>query len=139
MEMRLLALRHGETAWSRERRFAGSKDIPLTAEGRRQCAALAQALAGSGAAAVYASPLVRARESAEPLAAAGCSAHDRPVGTQPTPLAVQGVAAKDQAPATLEHGRANRHSAALWPNRKRRSGQWPEVVRNVNAPAPQHR
>jgi len=36
------------------------------------------------------------------LAVAGCSAHDRPVGTQPTPLAVQGVAAKDQAPATPE-------------------------------------
>lgn len=69
MELRLLAIRHGETAWSRERRFAGSQDIPLTAEGRRQCAALAQALAASSIAAVYVSPLVRARESAEPLAA----------------------------------------------------------------------
>jgi broad specificity phosphatase PhoE len=70
MELRLLATRHGETAWSRERRFAGSKDIPLTPEGRRQGAALAQALAGASIAAVYASPLARARESAEPLAAA---------------------------------------------------------------------
>src|SRR5438093_1321811 len=70
MELRLLAIRHGETAWSRERRFAGSRDIPLTAEGRRQCAALAPALAGSSIAVVYASPLGRARESAEPLAAA---------------------------------------------------------------------
>jgi len=70
MEMRLLAIRHGETAWSRERRFAGSRDIPLTADGRRQCTALVQALAGSPIAAIYASPLVRARESAEPLATA---------------------------------------------------------------------
>jgi broad specificity phosphatase PhoE len=70
MEMRLLAIRHGETAWSRARRFAGSRDVPLTADGRRQCAALVQALAGSPVAAVYASPLVRARESAEPLVAA---------------------------------------------------------------------
>ncbi len=70
MELRLFAIRHAETVWSRERRFAGSRDIPLTAEGRRQCAALAQALAGSSIAAVYASPLARARESAEPLAAA---------------------------------------------------------------------
>jgi broad specificity phosphatase PhoE len=69
MELRLLAIRHGETAWSRERRFAGAQDIPLTPEGRRQGAALAQALADSPIAAVYASPLARARESAEPLAA----------------------------------------------------------------------
>ncbi len=70
MEMRLLAIRHGETAWSRERRFAGSRDVPLTADGRRQGAALVPALAGSAIAAIYASPLVRARESAEPLAVA---------------------------------------------------------------------
>jgi broad specificity phosphatase PhoE len=79
MEMRLLAIRHGETAWSRERRFAGSKDIPLTADGRRQGAALAQALAGTSIAAVYASPLVRARESAEPVA----SALGLPLGFEP--------------------------------------------------------
>ena len=70
MELRLLAIRHGETTWSREHRFAGSTDISLTAEGRRQCAALAQALAPLPIAAVYASPLARARESAEPVAAA---------------------------------------------------------------------
>ena len=36
------------------------------------------------------------------LAVAGCYGHDRPVGTQPTPLAVQGAAAKDQGRATPE-------------------------------------
>ena len=70
MELRLLAVRHGETAWSRERRFAGSRDVPLSPEGRRQCAAVAQALAAFPVAAVYASPLARARESAETVAAA---------------------------------------------------------------------
>ncbi len=37
------------------------------------------------------------------LAVSGCRGHDRPVGTQPTPLSVQGAAAKDQqARATPE-------------------------------------
>jgi probable phosphoglycerate mutase len=65
---RLFVLRHGETEWSRARRFAGRRDVPLSAEGRRQCEAAAQALAGTGAAAVYASPLERARTSAEAIA-----------------------------------------------------------------------
>ena len=70
MELRLLAIRHGATAYSQERRYAGSQDIPLSPEGHRQCAALAQALGIFSAAAVYASPLMRARESAAPVAAA---------------------------------------------------------------------
>jgi len=67
-KLRLFVIRHGETAWVRERRFAGSRDIPLTEEGRRQCEAVARALAGSSIAAVYASPLERARASAEVIA-----------------------------------------------------------------------
>jgi len=70
MELRLLAIRHGATAFSQERRYAGSHDIPLSPEGWRQCSALARALESFHAAAVYASPLVRARESAAPIAAA---------------------------------------------------------------------
>ena len=52
----------------RERRFAGSRDIPLTEVGREQCAAVARALAATTIAAVYASPLERARASAEVIA-----------------------------------------------------------------------
>ena len=52
----------------RERRFAGSRDIPLTEVGREQCAAVARALAGAAVAGVYASPLERARVSAEVIA-----------------------------------------------------------------------
>jgi broad specificity phosphatase PhoE len=66
--LRLLAVRHGATEWSRARRFAGSRDIPLLAQGRLQAEAVAQALAGSFAAAVYTSPLERARTSAEVIA-----------------------------------------------------------------------
>src|SRR2546429_1443464 len=66
--MRLFALRHGATDYSRERRFAGSRDVPLTTDGRLQAEAMAQALAGVGAAAVYTSPLERARVCAELIA-----------------------------------------------------------------------
>ncbi|MBI2159948.1 MAG: histidine phosphatase family protein [Candidatus Rokubacteria bacterium] len=67
-KLRLYAIRHGETAWTRERRFAGARDIPLTEEGLRQCEAVAQALGGKPVAAVYTSPLERARASAEVIA-----------------------------------------------------------------------
>src|SRR2546430_17625627 len=66
--MRLFALRHGATDYSRERRFAGSRDVPLTTDGRLQAEAMAQALAGAGAAAVYTSPLERARVCADLIA-----------------------------------------------------------------------
>ena len=48
----------------RERRFAGSRDIPLTEVGREQCAAVARALAGTTVGAVYASEICRAKETA---------------------------------------------------------------------------
>ena len=67
-KLRLFVVRHGETAWSRERRFAGSRDVALAPEGLRQCEAVARALASQVVAAVYASPLERARASAEVIA-----------------------------------------------------------------------
>lgn len=66
--LRLFAIRHGETAWSRERRFTGVRDVPLTDRGRRQSEALAAALAEAPVAAVYTSPLERARVCAEAIA-----------------------------------------------------------------------
>jgi len=66
--MRLLAVRHGATEWSQARRFAGSRDIPLIAQGRLQAEAAAQALDGTFATAVYTSPLERARTSADVIA-----------------------------------------------------------------------
>ena len=66
---RLFAIRHGATESSRARRFAGSRDVGLTAEGRTQCEAAARALADTPLAAVYTSPLERAQVSAEIIAA----------------------------------------------------------------------
>ena len=66
--LRLFAIRHGETAWSHARRFTGARDVPLTEWGRRQSEALATALAKAPVAAVYTSPLERARACAEAIA-----------------------------------------------------------------------
>jgi probable phosphoglycerate mutase len=66
--MRLFAVRHGATEYSRERRFSGTRDIPLTTDGRLQAEAVAQALTGASVAAVYTSPLERARVCADLIA-----------------------------------------------------------------------
>jgi phosphoserine phosphatase len=68
MGVRLFVVRHGETGWSRGLRFTGRQDVPLTAEGRRQAEVLAHALADVPLVAVYASPLERARVTAEAIA-----------------------------------------------------------------------
>jgi broad specificity phosphatase PhoE len=65
---RLFVVRHAETLWTRERRFTGWHDVALSENGHAQAAAAAQALAAQAVAAVYASPLERARMSAETIA-----------------------------------------------------------------------
>jgi probable phosphoglycerate mutase len=58
--------RHGETEWSLSGRHTGRTNIPLTARGERQAAALGERLRGCSAfALVLASPLERARRTAE--------------------------------------------------------------------------
>ena len=66
--MKLLLARHAESAWNAERRFQGRTDVGLSDMGREQAAALARALAGGRVGAIYSSPLVRARETAEIVA-----------------------------------------------------------------------
>jgi broad specificity phosphatase PhoE len=65
----LLLVRHGETDWNRESRFQGHADPPLNDLGRTQAAELATTLAGEELTAVYSSPLRRAFETAEVIAA----------------------------------------------------------------------
>lgn len=64
----LILVRHGETAWNAVRRLQGHIDTPLNDEGRRQAIAVAQALASSGAQRVVCSDLMRARDTARPIA-----------------------------------------------------------------------
>lgn len=67
-EVGLLLIRHGSTAWNRERRLLGRTDLPLDEGGRAEALALAQHLADQPLAAIYASPLRRATETAQALA-----------------------------------------------------------------------
>jgi broad specificity phosphatase PhoE len=62
--VRLLLARHGQTAWNASRRFQGSTDVGLSERGRAQAVALGRRLSGRRLAAVYVSPLRRARETA---------------------------------------------------------------------------
>lgn len=66
---RILAIRHGETAWNVDTRLQGHLDIPLNEMGLRQAQHLARALAGHDAIdAIYASDLSRARDTAQAIA-----------------------------------------------------------------------
>ena len=66
--LKLFVVRHAESAWTTERRFTGHRDVPITAGGQVQAEAVAQALAGQTLAAIYSSPLERARMTAETVA-----------------------------------------------------------------------
>jgi broad specificity phosphatase PhoE len=61
----IVAVRHGETVWSREGRHTGRTDVPLTPMGEGQAAAVGDALRGRSFALVLTSPLARARRTAE--------------------------------------------------------------------------
>lgn len=61
---RLLLVRHGATAATREDRFSGSTRAELSDEGRWQAARLGERLSRQDITAVYASPLSRALETA---------------------------------------------------------------------------
>lgn len=73
---RIVAVRHGETAWNVATRIQGQLDIGLNETGREQARRVARALAGEGLSAVYASDLARATDTARAVAArAGVPLH----------------------------------------------------------------
>ena len=66
---RILAIRHGETAWNVDTRIQGQLDVPLNDIGRWQAHRLALAVSDEGIDAVYASDLLRAMQTAQAVAA----------------------------------------------------------------------
>jgi broad specificity phosphatase PhoE len=66
----LLWVRHGEAESNRDGRFGGHSPVPLTELGRRQAEAAAAAIAPLAPTAIVASDLVRAHQTAQPIAAA---------------------------------------------------------------------
>lgn len=66
----LVLVRHGETTWHTENRYAGGSDVPLTDHGVDQANRLASWAAWAGLGGVWASDLSRARQTAQPSAEA---------------------------------------------------------------------
>jgi probable phosphoglycerate mutase len=65
----LYLVRHGETEWNRQRRIQGLTDIPLNDTGREQARVTGMLLTRRPITRVVASPLGRARETAEIITA----------------------------------------------------------------------
>lgn len=63
--MSVFLARHGQTAYNAAGRFQGHGPVPLDDVGRGQAAALAEVVARRDWAALYCSPLARARETAD--------------------------------------------------------------------------
>ncbi|MFN3295826.1 histidine phosphatase family protein [Caldimonas sp.] len=99
---RILAIRHGETAWNVDTRIQGHLDIPLNDTGRRQARRLARALADENLQAVYSSDLSRARQTAQALA-------------ELTGLPVQPVPGLRERAFGRFEGRTFREIEAQWP------------------------
>jgi len=65
---RIIAIRHGETAWNVDTRLQGHLDIALNSKGLWQAAQVARALAGEPVEAIYTSDLQRAWHTARAIA-----------------------------------------------------------------------
>ncbi len=65
---KLFLVRHGQSAGNAEGRFGGHGPTPLSELGERQAKATAERLAAEGITAIYSSDLLRAVQTAEPLA-----------------------------------------------------------------------
>ena len=66
---RFVVVRHGETTWGEQARFAGRQDVPLTPRGRRQAIAVAGRIRRMAPAVVLTSPLQRCANTAQAIAA----------------------------------------------------------------------
>jgi broad specificity phosphatase PhoE len=117
---RLLVVRHAQTAWNAAGRWQGWSDVPLSEVGVDQATRAGAALAAAGVvpSAMASSDLVRARRTAEILAAE--IGYDGPLTVDPD-LREQDLGEWN--------GRTNAEIAAVWPAEleARRAGRLDEV------------
>ncbi|HLH28279.1 MAG TPA: histidine phosphatase family protein [Acidimicrobiales bacterium] len=73
---RCFLIRHGETEWSRDRRHTGRTDLPLLAGAAARLGVVRRVLGGRRPAAVFTSPLERARDTVALLGWAGSAVVD---------------------------------------------------------------
>ena len=66
--LHFILIRHGETPWTKERRYQGSTDTLLTKRGERQVQRFASAIKDYNPAIIFSSSLKRAKQSANILA-----------------------------------------------------------------------
>lgn len=66
--MKFYLLRHGQTEWNIEGKIQGKTDIPLNETGLLQARYLAEGVCKNAFRAIYSSPLLRARQTAECIA-----------------------------------------------------------------------
>lgn len=72
-------IRHGQTEWNVQRKVMGQTDTPLNITGEGQAKALGEAMKGYPLDAIYASPQLRARQTAEAVGKAkGLSVYPEP-------------------------------------------------------------
>jgi broad specificity phosphatase PhoE len=64
--LQLALVRHGETIWTAENRYAGSTDIPLSPRGQQQAEQLGKWAARAGLDGIWVSPSLRTRQTATP-------------------------------------------------------------------------
>ena len=100
---RIIAIRHGETAWNVNTRIQGQLDIGLNETGRWQAHRVAQALAGQPIAALYSSDLLRAWDTALSIARA-------------TGLAVQTVPGLRERSFGMFQGKTFQEIELQWPD-----------------------
>ncbi|HEX6043772.1 MAG TPA: histidine phosphatase family protein [Pyrinomonadaceae bacterium] len=94
----VLLIRHGQSQGNAERRFGGHTATPLSARGRKQAHATAQALKDDSLTAIYSSDLARAVETALPLArATGLEVHKTTAFRERSVGVMEGLTFEDAA------------------------------------------
>ena len=112
---RIIAIRHGETAWNVDARIQGQLDIELNPTGRWQAGRVAQALVGESISAIYTSDLQRAWDTARAISDATAGAlHAHPGLRERSFGAYQGQTFNEIEAAWPEQARRWRQRDPLW-------------------------